>query len=205
MAATNISIPSGVLLASCISERPSKIRKCVQPSLLLNFCLPTRIQSMWKFCTQPLRDVSYTSLVLSYISPTCLQSNILGGLFFQFRTPRLGSLIWGLDLSFLAENLFVPLLLWGINLYYTVSPPLLLTFSFLPYILFWEIFSPHWKVVLVDNCSVNSCNFDVPVGGIYLRSSYSTILATPLSTHLGHDHFNLNIIRLIPLPHLSEY
>ena len=100
------------------------------------------------------------------------------------RTPGLVRLMWGLNHSLFARTSavviilpFVSCLPWGVGLDHTASPSfLLVSLWFLLYI--FSCRKSFLLVVFIDSCSVNSCNFGVPVGGLDLRPSYSAILAT---------------------------
>ena len=71
--------------------------------------------------------------------------------------------------------------------------------------LFWKIFSASLQVVLIENCSVNVIILMSLWEEVSSGPSYSAILATPPSTDLVLGHFNLNTIRLVPLPHPAVY
>ena len=90
--------------------------------------------------------------------------------------------MWGLNSLLLGENLAIVIILpfvghlpRGMNLDYIVSL-LLLRVSFFISLVLENLSS--LQVICINSCSVNSCNFGVPMGGGELRVF--------LCYHLGH-------------------
>ena len=123
-----------------------------------------------------------TFLALLYGSPILVfKTRHSGGLSFWYRNPGLGSLMWDSDPSLLGR--FLPLvdhLPRAVGLECTVHTPFLPSYcgSFLE--LLWKLFSATLQFVLIESCSVNGCNFRVPMGGGELK-----VFLFPL---LGHIH-----------------
>ena len=110
----------------------------------------------------------------------CLQAPLAfkvrhsGGLSPCCRTPRLGSPIWGSDPLLFGENLcdcvYPPTCgspsqgceSW---IYCVSAPPTHLIVVPSLYLQLWKMFSASLQVIPIDSCSVNSCNFDVPMKG----------------------------------------
>ena len=95
------------------------------------------------------------------------------GSFFWCRTLGLETLMWGLSSLILGENICnynSPPLCGSTPLW--VSLPLLLVLWFL---FLWKIFPSSLQVLLIDSCTVSSCNFCLPVGraqGLFTPSSW---------------------------------
>ena len=126
-------------------------------------------------------SVSYSSPALPYASPTGLQSQKFRGLSSKAGSPRLNSLMWGSDFSLLGKNLcnchYPPILglstwVWVLIIFFL--PPFSLWF--LLHIFSLEIFSSSLQVVLIEEVSINSCNFGVPVRGCELRVCHLGLL-----------------------------
>ena len=116
------------------------------------------------------------------VCPTGLQSQTFWGACVPAAgSPGLGSLMWDSDPSLLGR--FLPLvdhLPRAVGLECTVHTPFLPSYcgSFLE--LLWKLFSATLQFVLIESCSVNGCNFRVPMGGGELK-----VFLFPL---LGHIH-----------------
>ena len=102
--------PRGVLLASCLSGRLSKISKWVSPKLLSNCCLWSGTWSMLRLCVLPLRAESQfpntpsPPPTLPDISSPVFKARRSGGLFPGAQPLGLGNLLWGLDPLLLGED-----------------------------------------------------------------------------------------------------
>lgn len=130
-----------VQVASCLSQKLSKISSWVCPRLLSKhvrfLCAPFKSR-ISVICSPP---------VLLYASPIGLPRQTFLGLVFQCSNPRLGSLIWSLDSLLLGELLQ----LWLFSIYssptygsgfwlYCVSAPSTCLIWFLLYVLSSENF-----------------------------------------------------------------
>ena len=159
-----------------------------------------------RFCLYPLRaeSISYNSLALPNISPdVCFKSRHSGNLSSQCRTPRVRSLMGDLDPSFLEQEDFynghTPPVCGAatpgrVSWLYRVSiPPTCLIV--IPFCVssYGKIFSASLQVILIDGCSVSSCNFGVPMGGDEFRVSLFHHLSclSPNQTVKIHFPFNL--------------
>ena len=95
-------------VASCLFRRFSKIIKWVWARLLSNYSLCAGTWSVGDFgCT--LWDQSlgfYSPVALPNIIPAGFESRYSGGSSSQCRISRLGTLMWGLELSLFEEDLY---------------------------------------------------------------------------------------------------
>ena len=82
--------------------------------------------------------------------------------------------MWGLSPSLLGKNLCnydyppfcgLPTGGWGLSLYCISASPTHLPVVPSLYLKLWKIASASLQVIIINSCSVNSCNFGVPVGG----------------------------------------
>ena len=121
----------GVLVASGLSRRLSKISKSVWPRLLSNPCLCLGISEHERFCVCSLwsESVSYSHLALPYACPGGIQSQVFWGFIIPEQNPQAGPANvglrpltpWGKPLQ-----LGLPSHLWvihprGVGLDYSVS------------------------------------------------------------------------------------
>ena len=121
-------------------------------------------------------------IALQYTSPSGLQSQTFWGT----HLPGAGPPCWGAQTPHsLGRTSAIVIILplsfsGGVGLDYIASPPLLLILLWFLLCVFscGKSFLLVSRVILIDSCSVNSCNFGVPTGGGKVRD--------PLLCHLGH-------------------
>ena len=190
--------PGWVPGASCLSGMLFKIRRWVWPWLLPYYCLCTGTVPV-RFCVCPLRAAFSFPTALQLTSMEAMlvfKASHSGGSSFQCRTPRLGSLMWDSDPSL--HGRFLPLvdhLPRAVGLECTVHTAFLPSHcgSFLG--LLWKLFSTTLQFVLIQSCSVNGCNFCVPMGGSELK-----VFLFPLPGHIHPRKQNLMSRYSIILP-----
>ena len=145
-----------------------------------------------KFCMCPLRvdSVSYSPLVLLNVSLAGFLSQTFWLLIFLMQDPWPGES----DVGFKAfapwggppwlYNNIPPLVrrspTWRYGSWLVhISTPLPISLWLLLYIFCCgNFFSASLQIILIDSCSVSSCNFGVPVGRGKFGSSYSAVLIT---------------------------
>lgn len=183
--------PKGVLIASCLSRKLSKISKSVWPRLLSNPYFGISEHERFCVCSLWSESASYSHLALPYASPGGIQSQVFWGLIFPEQNPQAGPAnvglrpltTWGKPLQ-----LGLPSHLWVIHardvgLDYRVS----LSFLQISLLIFLCIFSCgksflSLQIILMDSWSVSSCNLLCPEEEVSPGSFYSAILATHLCT-----------------------
>ena len=123
--------PGGAPVASCLSEKLSKISRYVWPRLLSNDCICPLSPGVCEMCVHPVRveSIYHSALTLLKVGPTAFQSQIFWGFIFLLQDPREPD--GGSDPSLLEENLcccnYPPICgtpTQGMGLDYTVSLPL---------------------------------------------------------------------------------
>lgn len=152
---------------SCPSRRLSKISKCVLPRLLSN---PASVLGLW-VCEiwMPLKSsvsVSYISGTILYANPAVFRAQHPGSSFSWYRTPGLGSVMWGLppgvEHCSCSYNSVCGSPFWRCGLDYTASlpphylPPALILLCF--FLFWWILFSACLQDIL-------SWDFRVPMRG----------------------------------------
>lgn len=97
-----VSLPPQWTTANpCLPRRPSKTCREVWPRLLWLHCFPLGLYAHGNLYVPSKNgfSVSPITVVLQCSSPAGLQSQMLWGFLLLMWTPRLGNLIWGLELS----------------------------------------------------------------------------------------------------------
>ena len=140
------------------------------------------------------RSVFPAALLLSHTLLLAYNDRSPGGLSSWCKIPGQGSPIWDLGPLLLGDTfafviiLFVGPLPGGLCLDYGASLFLLPVSHFLLHIFSLEIFSSSLQVVLIEEVSINSCNFGVPVGGGEYRPFLLCHLVMPV-TSFSKRHF----------------
>ena len=170
VAVISLYVPGWSPVASCFFRKHSKISKWVF-QIIASTLGPGACNVLCMPCKSGV-SISHSTLALWKVSPTGLQSQMLGGSF-QCEIGGLGSPRWGLDLLLLGVNLLNCnyLLVCGSPWMYGVlivpwfypSYPFHYWFFFIYLVV--ENLSAHFPVYLINSVSVNNCNFGVPTEG----------------------------------------
>ena len=135
-------------------------------------------------------SVSYRPLAVLYASPTSLQSQMFWRFIFLVQEPWAGEPVCGACTPHTLGRTSAVVTIFSFVGHLWVLTILSLRPSYLSYCgsffisLVWKTFSASLQVVLIDSCSINSCNLGVPMGGGKLRVF--------LLCHLGHSFVSVS-------------